>query len=56
MGVVGSFEKEKYVNQLSELGIDWNDTLNRLVGDVQRATLVGSARVIKNHPNCWYQP
>ena len=48
MGAMGSFERAEYVKQLSELDIK-EDMLDRLLGDVQRATVLGSIRVIKNH-------
>ena len=49
MGVLGSFEKDTYVKELSELFIEDKDVLNNLQAEVQRATLMGSNRVIKNH-------
>ena len=52
MGVMGSFERAKNVKQLSTIGIEGKDKLDRLVDDIQRATVMGSVRVIKNHLTC----
>ena len=49
MGVLGSFEKDTYVKELTELFIEDKETLNNVLSEVQRATLMGSNRVIKNH-------
>uniref|UniRef100_A0A7M5UWP5 Uncharacterized protein n=2 Tax=Clytia hemisphaerica TaxID=252671 RepID=A0A7M5UWP5_9CNID len=49
MGVMGSFEKDIYVKELSSLVINDEQMLDRLLANVQRATILGSVRVIKNH-------
>lgn len=48
MGAMGSFEVGKYGKELAVLGLS-KDQVDKVIANVQRATALGSIRVIKDH-------
>ena len=49
MGVLGSFRKEVMVKELKNLCFTDEKCLEKVIANCQRAVVLGSVRVIKNH-------